>query len=1005
MPTAHEQFSEQFHRWEVRGRGWMVFGEPVYPEPPFVPFQRRYLPETPEEDDGRRPTILSSLVQKLARKIALPTQTRVVEPEEEPEPIGLTRDSLVEFQASLPADLDIARESFEQFLRNLALCREPVAFELMGTHKRVLVQFAASADDASLVRKQLQAHFPDVQFRQLQGTLETASDASHGGEALAVEFGLEREFMLPLASGKLDPFIGIVGALAELQPEEFALFQVLWQPVQNPWAENITDAVTHSDGKAFFIDSPELTSAAENKISRPLYAAVVRIATKGETHERALQIACDMASSLRVFAQPQGNELIPLENDEKYPVDDHIKDVLRRQSRRSGMLLNSDELIGFVHLPSTAVRSPVLARDSGKTKAAPAIVRNASGLLLGSNVHNGESIPVRLTPEQRVRHIHIIGATGTGKSTLLFNLIRQDIENRQGVGVLDPSGDLIDRILDVIPESRINDVILVNPSDTDFPIGFNILQAHSEDEKNILASDLVSMFRRLSTSWGDQMDVVLRNAILAFLESSTGGTLADLRSFLIDDDYRKQFLTTVREEAVVDFWRKVFPRLTGGKSIGSVLTRLHTFLDQKPFRLMVTQRENRLDFANIMDTGKIFLAKLPEGLMGAEDSYMLGTLLVSKFQQMAMARQAQAASQRRDFWLYIDEFDNFITPSMAWILSKTRKYRLGLTLAHHQLHQLQADAKVASAVMSNPATRIVFKVGDDDAKKLAEGFTFFKAQDFKNLANGQAICRVERSDFDFNLSVPLPEKADEAEAVKRREKIITASRAKYGTPRAQVKSISPPTSEGGQPSPKPVKLETPPVTEPISSPPPRPAIPHISETPKDAEIPKSTESERSIKDIIIPEAESLDYTAKEEITIPEFGRPDLILTRGKRSLACEINATTRPETEADHIRLRLKAGFSHVAVVSLNRRSLQLIKEAYLQLGVNADISKVGFYTPEEFKAQLFNWAADDPEGGAVERGQPVKRKDMSNSGQLSDEERRKRHKDELEKLIKAMKG
>lgn len=1005
MPSAHEQLSEQFHRWEVRGRGWKVYGQPVYPEPPFVPFQRLYLPETPVEDDGRRPTILSSLVQKLARKIALPTQTAVVEPEEEPEPIALTRDSLVEFQASLPADLDIARDSFEQFLRNLALCREPVAFELLGMHERVLVQFAASADDASLVRKQLQAHFPDVQFRQLAGMLETEWDESPDGEALAVEFGLEREFMLPLASGKLDPFIGIIGALAELQAEEFALFQVLWQPVQNPWAENITDAVTHSDGKPFFIDSPELTSAAENKISRPLYAAVVRIATKGKTHERALQIACDMASSLRVFAQPQGNELIPLENDEQYPVDDHIEDVLRRQSRRSGMLLNSDELIGFVHLPSSDVRSPVLARDSGKTKAAPAIVRNASGLLLGNNVHNGESVPVRLTAEQRVRHTHIIGATGTGKSTLLFNLIRQDIDNRQGVGVLDPSGDLIDRILDIIPDSRMDDVVLVNPYDTDYPIGFNILQAHSEDEKNVLASDLVSMFRRLSTSWGDQMDVVMRNAIRAFLESSTGGTLADLQSFLIDEDFQKQFLATVRDEGVLDFWRRVFPRLPGGKSIGSVLVRLHAFLDQKPFRLMVTQRENRLDFADIMDNGKIFLAKLPEGLMGAEDSYMLGTLLVSKFQQTAMTRQAQAASARRDFWLYIDEFDNFITPSMAWILSKTRKYRLGLTLAHHELHQLQDDSKVASAVMSNPATRIVFKVGDADAKKLAEGFTFFKAQDFKNLANGQAICRVERSDFDFNLSIPLPEKADELEATRRREKIITLSRQKYGTPRAQVKTIPPPTLEGGQPNPRPVKLETPPALEPLSSPPPPPATPHVSNTPKDAEIPKSTESERSIKDIIIPEAESLDYTVREEITIPGHGRPDLILTRGKRSLVCEINATTRPETEADHIRLRLKAGFSHVAVVSLNRRSLQSIKEAYSQLGVYVDISKIGFYTPAEFKAQLFNWAADDPEGGAIERGKPVKRKDMPNSGQLSDEERKQRHKVELQKLMKALKG
>ncbi len=1004
MPTAHEQFSERFRRWELRGRGWRVFDEPVHPEPPFVPFHGHYLPETPVVDDGRRPTVLSSLFRKVVAAPEAPTV--IPEPEEEePEPQSLVRENLIELQTSLPADLDIGKEAFEQFLRNLALCHEPVAFELLGIAGHVCVQFTAGATDAPQVRRQLQAYFPEATFQPKTNNLEQAWESCQGDEMLVVEFGLAREFMFTLASGKLDPFVGMVGALSELSPGDLGLFQILFQPAQEPWAENILRSVTDAGGKPFFVNMSELTGAAENKVNHPLYAAVVRIATKGETFERALQIASDMAGSLRVFAQPQGNELIPLEN-EQYPFYDHIEDVLHRQSRRSGMLLNSDELIGFVHLPSSAVRSLALARDAGKTKAAPAIVRNATGLLLGDNVHNGESIPVRLTAEQRVRHTHIIGATGTGKSTLLFKLICQDIKNGEGVGVLDPSGDLIDRILEIIPDSRINDVILVNPYDTDFPIGFNILQAHSEDEKNILASDLVSMFRRLSTSWGDQMDVVLRNAILAFLESSTGGTLADLRSFLIDDDYRKQFLTTVREEAVVDFWRKVFPRLTGGKSIGSVLTRLHTFLDQKPFRLMVTQRENRLDFANIMDTSKIFLAKLPEGLMGAEDSYMLGTLLVSKFQQMAMARQAQAASERRDFWLYIDEFDNFITPSMAWILSKTRKYRLGLTLAHHQLHQLQADPKVASAVMSNPATRIVFKVGDDDAKKLAEGFTFFKAQDFKNLANGQAICRVERSDFDFNLLVPLPEKADEVAAAMRRDKIITASREKYGTPRAQVGAILSPPFGSEQQGPNPTKQGAPPTTKSISVSQSPPVIPHDSEMPQSAKVPKPTESEHLvIKEKIGLEAESLDYTVSYEEHFPAIqGRADIVLRRGNQTIICQVTVTTPVEFEAESVRKFLKAGIGHIALISINRRKLIRIQQTLEAVIPPDQIAKIGFYVPEEFVSKLYDWAADDPEGGAVERSKPRRRQNMLKAGQPSEVERNHREKEMLEALRKAMK-
>ena len=417
MPSVHEQLTEQFRQWELRGRGWQVFPEPVYPEPPFVPFHGHYLPDTPVVDDGRRPTFLSSFVRKLSQKISTeqPAPPVIPEPEEEPEPVPLSRESLVELQTSLPAKLDIGKEAFEQFLRQLALSHEPIAFELLGTAGRVRLQFAAGEADAPQVRRQLQAYFPEAVFRPCQSALEKVWVDCAGEEALVVEFGLAREFMFTLASGKLDPFIGIIGALSELQAGELGLFQVLFQPVEKRWAESILRSVTHEDGKPFFVNQPELASAAEKKVARPLYAAVVRIAVKAETFEKTLGIARDLASSMRTFAEPQGNELIPLENSE-YPFEEHVEDVLRRQSRRSGMLLNSDELIGFVHLPSASVRSGALERDAGKTKAAPALARNATGLLLGHNVHIGESVPVRLTPDQRVRHTHIIGASRVQKA-------------------------------------------------------------------------------------------------------------------------------------------------------------------------------------------------------------------------------------------------------------------------------------------------------------------------------------------------------------------------------------------------------------------------------------------------------------------------------------------------------------------------------------------------------------------------------------------------------------
>src|SRR5450756_1624518 len=670
MSRLDEQLSEQFHRWEQRGRGWQVFPEPVEPEPPFVPFHGHFLPSTPAIDDGVRHTFLSSMVQRLSQKLSTEKPPAPVEPEpeEEPEPTSLIRESWVELQASLPDKLDISKDAFEQFLLNLSLCREPIVFELLGIHKRVSAQFVASAGDAPLLRRQLQAYFPEAVFVPREGGLEQAWDASQGEEALAVEFGLKNEFMWPLGTVRVEPFIGIVSALAELRAGELGLFQVLFQPVQNPWVESIVNSVTHSDGKPYFVNSTELAGAAENKIARPLYAAVVRILLRAGEFDRILQLARDLAGSLRVFAHPNGNELIPLHNDD-YPFEEHIEDVLRRQTRRTGMLLNSDELIGFVHLPSSAVRSTAFQRQSVKSKAAPYIVRDEDGILLGHNSHAGETMEIRLTPDQRVHHTHIIGASGTGKSTLLFNLIQQSIQNGEGIAVLDPHGDLIDRILGIIPPERINDVVLVDPADEQFSIGFNILSAHSDLEKNLLASDLVAVFQRLSTSWGDQMNSVLQNAILAFLESDRRGTIADLRRFLIETPFRNEFLKSVKDSEIVYYWQKSFPHLSGNKSIGSILTRLDTFLAQKPIRHMVSQPENRLDFAHIMDSGKIFLAKLPEGLLGRENSHLLGTLMVSKFQQIAMSRQAQRIESRRLFNIFIDEFANFITPSMAEILS------------------------------------------------------------------------------------------------------------------------------------------------------------------------------------------------------------------------------------------------------------------------------------------------------------------------------------------------
>jgi len=1020
MATVHNVLSEQFYRWEQRGRGWQTFDHPVAPEPPFVPF--RFTPPPATVDDGRRPTVLSSLVQGLSRSLATqPEPTPVLPEESEPEPDVFERQPLTELQISLPQDFDSPGHAFGHFLQSVSLCREPLSFELIGLHDRMAAQVAVDHVDLPLVRKQLQAFFPDMTVTESENSLASAWKDSADGDTAIVEFGLAREFMLPLATSKLDPFIGIVAALSGLHPGEMALFQVLFEPVRHPWAESISRTLNDGDANPIFVNEPELTKAGEEKAAQSLYAAVVRIATRATDFDRAWAVARDLASALRVFAHPTGNELIPLRND-NYPFDAHETDVLRRQSRRSGMILTLEELLGFVHVPSVEV--PRLARQSTKTKAAPKELQ--SGLLLGYNTHAGQAAEVRLSTDQRVEHMHIIGASGTGKSTLLFNLIRQDIEAGEGVAVLDPHGDLIDRLLGIVPEERFSDVIVFDPSDEEYSIGFNVLSAHSDLEKNLLASDLVSVFERLSTSWGDQMGSVLRNAILASLESKRGGTLADMRRFLLETEFRNEFLQTVTDPEIVYYWRKGFPQLSGNKSIGPVLTRLETFLAPKPIRYMVSQTVNRLDFAQIMDASKIFLAKLSQGQIGKENSFLLGSLLVAKFQQSAMGRQAQRAEARRPFWLYIDEFHHFITPSMAEILTGARKYRLGLILAHQELRQLERDKEVASAALS-ACTRVVFRVGDADARALGSGFAFFEAKDLQNLETFQAICRVEKAANDFNLTVRLPEDEDPVEAPERRRRVITFSREKYGTSRTDVEAILakrmeplvPPTPSSPRLS-KPVRVEAPAI------------VPHVSETPKPSEVPKPTPAgkeqpvtvpttpaaprdlgrggaqHKAIQERLQTEAHALGFLAgvESQVDRKSLEAADLVLRRDDLAIAVEINVTNTIDHEFGNVKKCLAAGFNRVAVVSSDHKRLEQIASA-VRAGLNAEAaSRVSFGTPDEFIFALKRLAAeqisDSPEVPTerIVRGYKVRR----HVPKLTPEERKAKENTALRAIAEAMK-
>ncbi|HKO56340.1 MAG TPA: type IV secretion system DNA-binding domain-containing protein [Thermoanaerobaculia bacterium] len=778
-----EELTRRFYAWEMRGRGLLQWGECVRLEPPFRPFPGHFAARPEPRDDGRMQTSVSTFLDRLLgrEEPTPPALPRHEEEETEPEYAEESGD-LVEFALALPEGTKLDREAAEAFLLSLRGRREPIAFELVATAERITVQCATRREDASLVTEELRAFFPAASVAESSGYLEHVWSASPGRVAI-IECALAREFMLPLRTflrADPDPLIATIGALGNLTGDEVAVLQVLFEPVREDWASSVRRATTDGEGGAFFVDAPELTKLAWEKVTHPLFATVIRLATSSPTSGRAALLLRQLAGTLGHFGREDGNDLTVAPNERDVDLE---SDLLSRTSHRSGMLLSSGELVGLVHPPSASVVSPKLLRRVRRTKAAP---RSSVGqpIALGVNEHAGETMTVGLSAEERMRHMHVIGASGTGKSTFLLDLILQSVAQGRGVGVLDPHGDLIDEVLGRIPDGRAKDVIFLDAADAAHPVGLNVLDAHSELEATLLASDLVGIFRRLSTTWGDQMQAVLANAIQAFLTSKEGGTLHDLRRFLIESDYRRKFLGTVEDEEVVYYWTKEFPLLVG-KPAGPILTRLDGFLRPKPLRAMFGQRESRLDFREIMDRSRIFLAKLAQGAVGAENAALLGSLLVAKFHQAALSRQELAREARRDFDLVIDEFQDLVTPSVAGILSGTRKYRLGLTAAHQSLRPVyEADAAVASALLANAATRVVFRVGEDDAKKLADGFASFDAQALTSLGVGEAICRIDRADHNFNVRTRVPAAVDAATATVRRQRIAALSHERYAAPPA-----------------------------------------------------------------------------------------------------------------------------------------------------------------------------------------------------------------------------
>jgi hypothetical protein len=924
MPASTAgQLTKQFYVWEQRGRGWFKADFACDLEPPFAPFFGHTLPESPVIDDGKRP----SFFQTLFGTTTIPEEAPQSQEEEIKAYPYNDETPLTIFSVSIPKRSITHAEHMEQLLVMLMYRNRPISFELVASEEEIIFQMVCRGTDSKYLETQIKAFFPDF------GIIETFDDAIEGWLdtetcIYTIDFGLAEEFMRPLAqlTGK-ESLIPLFGFLERLKENECVIIQVLFSGLRNPWAEHMLNAVHDNDGKSsFFYDEPDMLKFSYEKVSRPLCAATIRTMVFSDTMQSASTLLENVATTLMHSAKSPGNSLLPL-SDASYSVQDRMVDMLLRQSHRTGMLLNSKELANLAHFPLVPLRKTASQR---LTKAVPACL-TAHEYCIGLNEHQGIDTKVTLSNEQRSHHLHVIGSTGTGKSTLLHSLMMEDTRLGNGYMCIDPHGDLIDLLLDSIPKERVRDVVLIDPSDSEFPIGFNILSAHSELEKELLASDLVALFRRFSTSWGDQMNSVFANAILAFLYNTKGGTLADLRRFLIEASFRNQILTTVTDQDIVYYWLHEYPLLKSN-SIGSILTRLDSFLRPKVIRNMVCQKIN-IDFADLMDSQKIILVKLSHGLLGAENSFLLGAFIVSKLQQIAMSRQAQAKASRIPFYCYIDEFHQFTTPSMIEILSGARKYGLGLILAHQDMQQVQKyDSDIANSLLSNAGTRICMKLGDTDAKRLQDGFASFSADDLQNLATGEAIIRVNTASIDCTISV-MPYISTNGSY---KDEIINNSRKTYSAGLPIMSSST----------------KTPPPNEPKPSSPPRttPSKPIIVNKAKEHPHEQIREH-RYLQNVIKKMAEGNSYKAQLEIRTPDgTGQVDVLLEKDNKTIAIEISVSTTAQWELHNIRKCLAANYTKIVVCTKSASKASQIRRMAMAELTAIQQAKIHVITPEDIQ-------------------------------------------------------
>lgn len=697
-------------------------------------------------------------------------------------------------------------EAMVQFLSSLTNLRKrffllwrlghPISLEVAAFNQTIHFYISCPAGLRTFVEGQLSAAYPKSLIINAKDYLPDLLGEKNNPNLAVGQMKLSNTYLYPIKVYSefkdVDPMGSLLAVLAKVQPEDSIAIQFLLNPVGSSWQSAGNHAI---QSKVKDASGVEHTNPHAKEITKKItfngLKTAIRIVVNSPTRARSTQILYEVANSFSSFNNPSGNGLV-FKKLYLWQRDRLISSMLRRSKRfaPSKQILNVEELATVYHFPTTKLSTihsiswhkVVLSEPPQNLPVAEGLTdeqKSEINFVASTEFKNKPTI-FGIKSKDRRKHVYIIGKTGTGKSTLIANMAINDMRNKRGFCIIDPHGDLCETVLDFVPSYRVNDIIYLDPSDHERAFALNPLEVSEPHQRELVVSGIVSIFNKLyGHSWGPRLEYILRNTLMSVIDMPDA-TLLMVPQMLSNDTFRAKVVERITDPTLKSFWENEFANYTDrlrAESIMPIQNKVGQFVTSTVIRNIISSPKSTIDLQKVMDEGKILLLNLSQGRLGEDNAALLGAMTITKLQLAAMNRVNQKEEDRRDFYLYVDEFQNFATSSFIKILSEARKYHLNLILANQYIGQIPEE--VRSAIFGNAGTMMSFLIGAEDSPFMAREFgERFKEEDLLALGNYQAIIKlaidnITQSPF-LCQTLPLPRSMTQ-----NRGKAITSSQERY----------------------------------------------------------------------------------------------------------------------------------------------------------------------------------------------------------------------------------